>query len=263
VANRSTPKYTARWSGNDRGQRHPGLWQAALSWGVTAFTNGSWRYCGFVVDRAITGFHCDEEGDWVAELSCGHCQHVRHRPPFQRREWALEAEGRRSKVGLPLACPQCDRAELPEGLRLVRSSTEWDEHTMPAGLRRAHRVARGTWGRIVVRQGRLRFRAQTEPELQVVVYPGSTQAIPPEVDHEVQPIGSVRFSVEFLSVCKPESDPYDGEGGHNGESDRTTVRRVRDEGGEPACWAHLLCPECGSLLECGSHATGCHSEPDR
>jgi tellurite methyltransferase len=161
-----------------------GVVAGPASWGVPASTNGSRRYFGFVVDRAITGVHCDEEGDWVAKLSCGHCQHVRHRPPFQLKVWVLEAEGRRSKVGLPLACPQCDRAELPESLRLLRSSTEWDEHTMPAGLRRAHRVARATWGRIVVCKGRLQFRAQTEPELQVVLYPGSTQAIPPELDRQ-------------------------------------------------------------------------------
>ena len=39
-------------------------------------------------------------------------------------------------------------------------------------------------GRIVVCKGRLQFRAQTEPELQVVLYPGSTQAIPPELDRQ-------------------------------------------------------------------------------
>jgi hypothetical protein len=35
---------------------------------------------------------------------------------------------------------------------------------------------------------------------------------------------------------------------------------VHDEGGEPACWAHLLCPECGAVLDGGSHVTGCQSE---
>ncbi len=36
--------------------------------------------------RAIDGYHQDEVGDWVAELRCGHGQHVRHRPPFWVRE---------------------------------------------------------------------------------------------------------------------------------------------------------------------------------
>ncbi len=42
------------------------------------------------VERAITGYHLDDEGDWVAELSCGHNQHVRHRPPFRLRAWVTE-----------------------------------------------------------------------------------------------------------------------------------------------------------------------------
>jgi hypothetical protein len=34
------------------------------------------------------------EGHWVAELECGHRQHMRHRPPFERREWVTTPEGR-------------------------------------------------------------------------------------------------------------------------------------------------------------------------
>ncbi|MFT4728722.1 MAG: hypothetical protein ACI9UN_003235 [Granulosicoccus sp.] len=30
--------------------------------------------------QKITGFHQDDKADWVAELSCGHGQHVRHNP---------------------------------------------------------------------------------------------------------------------------------------------------------------------------------------
>ena len=35
--------------------------------------------------RTIEGFRHDGAGEWVAELSCLHGQHVRHRPPFQER----------------------------------------------------------------------------------------------------------------------------------------------------------------------------------
>ena len=58
--------------------------------------------------QLIAGFHRDDVGDWVAELACGHGQHVRHRPPFQPREWVLEEVGRRARIGTPLECPLCD-----------------------------------------------------------------------------------------------------------------------------------------------------------
>jgi hypothetical protein len=32
------------------------------------------------VKRRIVGFHRDDERHWVAELECGHGQHVRHDP---------------------------------------------------------------------------------------------------------------------------------------------------------------------------------------
>ena len=152
------------------------------------------------MERAITGYHPDEEGDWVAELVCGHNQHVRHRPPFQMRPWVLDADGRAARLGSPLDCPLCDRAELPDALRFVRSTPVWDERTLPGGLRRTHRVAGGTWGRITVHEGRLRFRARTEPPLDVVIGPDMTQAIPPDVEHDVTPLGVVRVSVDFLAV---------------------------------------------------------------
>ena len=59
-------------------------------------------------------------------------------------------------------------------------------------------MAAGTWGRLRVDRGRLRFRAETQPPLDVVVVPGAPQPIPPEVEHRVEPQGQVRFAVEFL-----------------------------------------------------------------
>ena len=144
------------------------------------------------------GFGQDEAGDWFAALSCLHRQHVRHRPPFRVAPWVLDDAEREARVGSDLACPLCDRAELPEGLHVTRRTDTWDERTIPVALRRAHRVATGTWGRLRVERGRLRFRADTEPPLDVIVDPAAPQAIPPDVEHRVEPLGEVRFSVEFL-----------------------------------------------------------------
>ena len=61
-----------------------------------------------VLKRKIVGFQTDEEGHWVAELECGHGQHVRHAPPLNSRPWVLSPEGRASRVGVELDCKKCD-----------------------------------------------------------------------------------------------------------------------------------------------------------
>lgn len=60
------------------------------------------------MNQPITGWHQDDDGDWVAELACGHGQHVRHNPPFRERAWVLEAEGRGRFIGYELNCVRCD-----------------------------------------------------------------------------------------------------------------------------------------------------------
>ena len=150
--------------------------------------------------RVIEGFRQDDEGDWVAELSCLHSQHVRHRPPFQQRRWVLNEEGRRSRIGQPLDCPLCDRAELPGDLRVVRTAGPFDADTLPAGLRRDHEVGEHTWGLLHVREGSVRFTLETSPPVDRELTDGDVQAIPPGVLHAVHNYGAhFRLEVDFLT----------------------------------------------------------------
>lgn len=66
---------------------------------------------GGLVKQAITGFHQDEAADWVAELACGHNQHVRHNPPWSSRPWTQTADGRQAMLGFELDCKKCARGE--------------------------------------------------------------------------------------------------------------------------------------------------------
>lgn len=59
------------------------------------------------VEQAIIGFHQDEFDDWVADLACGHTQHVRHNPPWQERPWVITEAGRHSHLGQTLWCKKC------------------------------------------------------------------------------------------------------------------------------------------------------------
>jgi tellurite resistance-related uncharacterized protein len=148
--------------------------------------------------RRIIGFRQDDRGDWIADLSCLHSQHVRHQPPFQNRSWVLTERGRAGRVGTELACPLCDRAELPDRLRVARSAGPFNAETLPAGLRGDHRVADGTWGLLRVIDGAVRFRMTTDPLLDVRLGAGEEQAIPPGVVHRVAPDGSMEIVIDFL-----------------------------------------------------------------
>lgn len=65
------------------------------------------------MQRFIVSHHKDEEDHWVAELSCGHIQHVRHNPPLVSRPWVLSTVGRDSMLGYELDCKICD-SNLPK-----------------------------------------------------------------------------------------------------------------------------------------------------
>ncbi|MDZ4848655.1 MAG: DUF3565 domain-containing protein [Pirellulaceae bacterium] len=57
--------------------------------------------------QSIIGYHTDKVGHWVAQLACGHNQHIRHDPPLVRRDWVQTSEGRQSMIGFQLGCKKC------------------------------------------------------------------------------------------------------------------------------------------------------------
>ena len=69
--------------------------------------------------QPIVGFHLDGANDWVAELACGHDQHVRHDPPWTNRPWVVTAEGRDATLGEILECRKCDAGAPPDQVRAV------------------------------------------------------------------------------------------------------------------------------------------------
>lgn len=57
--------------------------------------------------RKVVGFDQDDDGEWLAELECGHSRHVRHTPPWVNRPWVITPEGRRRFIGQELNCNKC------------------------------------------------------------------------------------------------------------------------------------------------------------
>lgn len=148
------------------------------------------------MQRSIIGFRTDEEGHWVALLDCGHPQHVRHDPPLVERPWVLTAEGRAARLGQPLNCVRCDRFELPSNFVRYKDTGEFTEATVPSGLARDHATKPGVWAKIVVAEGSLRYHVDAL-DVRFDLSPGVPGIVVPGVSHHVEPLGRVRFHVEF------------------------------------------------------------------
>ena len=85
---------------------------------------------------------------------------------------------------------------LPDGLVAYRRTPEFNQDTVPAGLQKAHSTKAGTWALIHVLEGEPLYRI-LEPASETVLVPGKPGLVRPEQLHEVQPMGPVRFYVEF------------------------------------------------------------------
>jgi len=149
------------------------------------------------MQRRIASFVRDERGDWVAWLDCGHRQHVRHNPPFTNRPWVATEQGRAEQLGKEWPCPLCDRLEMPAGFVAYKRTPEFTAATVPQGLLRDHSTKAGVWAQIRVLEGTLRYYV---PSLgrQFDLTPDVPGIVIAEVVHHVEPLGPVRFYVEFF-----------------------------------------------------------------
>ncbi|WP_137126224.1 DUF1971 domain-containing protein [Roseomonas sp. HF4] len=85
---------------------------------------------------------------------------------------------------------------IPEGHVATRRSPEFTQDTIPPALRQAHETTHDTWAVIHVLEGRLRY-CTISPASETVLEPGRPGEIEPEVKHRVEPLGAVRFYLEF------------------------------------------------------------------
>lgn len=85
---------------------------------------------------------------------------------------------------------------LPPGLTAYRRTPVFTETTLPAALRQRHRTKAGVWGVVNIVEGRLRL-TYLDPPRETILDPATPGVIAPEETHEVEPLGPVRFFVEF------------------------------------------------------------------
>ncbi|TBU89731.1 DUF3565 domain-containing protein [Pseudomonas dryadis] len=71
------------------------------------FITAAARRLTMPAQQTLVDFRQDEDGHWVAVLSCGHTQHLRHQPPWQNRAWVLDETQRRAHIGQNFRCGWC------------------------------------------------------------------------------------------------------------------------------------------------------------
>lgn len=90
--------------------------------------------------------------------------------------------------------------ELPAGVAPYRRTAVFTETTIPPGLLKAHTTKQGAWALIHVIEGSLAYRItdpRRRPEQHVLTPQTPPGIIEPAILHEVEPVGAVRFYVEF------------------------------------------------------------------
>ena len=97
----------------------------------------------------------------------------------------------------PLPQPPEFVKTLPAHLQLRHTTVMFTETTVPSGLLSAHRTKPGTWGRIVVLEGRVLYRILGSPAEEHMLDSHTPGIIEPAVEHEVAPQGKALFRVEF------------------------------------------------------------------
>ena len=86
---------------------------------------------------------------------------------------------------------------LPEGVSRYAKSPEFSHQSIPVNLRKLHRTDAKTWAKIVVLEGKLRYRI-LEPEIRdVELSPEKSGIVEPGIAHEVAAVGKVRFYLEL------------------------------------------------------------------
>jgi tellurite resistance-related uncharacterized protein len=99
---------------------------------------------------------------------------------------------------------------LPSNVSPYRRTPEFTAGTVPAGLLKAHTTKDGAWALIHVLEGRLAYRIldPRRAPSDVILTPDTPPGVvEPTILHEVEPLGPVRFYVEFHRTPEATSAP--------------------------------------------------------
>lgn len=88
-------------------------------------------------------------------------------------------------------------SDLPVGAICYWRSGLLDQHNLPAGLMREHRLKEGTWGVLNLRSGAIEFAWDDERGGKVELSAPARMVVPPAVPHHVDVRGPFTLEIEF------------------------------------------------------------------
>ena len=151
------------------------------------------------MDKKIIGFHIDDEDDWVADLACGHTQHVRHNPPWTNRPWVLKEETRKPFLGTHLDCLKCNMPKMPANVYLVGSVECLDQQSLVEQYAGMQCNDKG-WIQIIVTEGELVYQLVTDKLTGYVIDADLSAVVAPDSKFFLKPKGDVLFSLYRYQV---------------------------------------------------------------
>ena len=89
------------------------------------------------------------------------------------------------------------KRSLPDNVRKYSETPVFTETTVPEKLTNLHTTKAGTWGRLCVLEGQLKYIIPGPSPHSVLLKNGEFDIISPEEPHHVEITGPVRFKVEF------------------------------------------------------------------
>lgn len=85
---------------------------------------------------------------------------------------------------------------IPDTVAKYQTTPIFDEESVSEAFLVPHCTKRGVWAKIVVVEGQLRYFLEDPPEERQLV-PGQPAIVAPRERHCIQPVGKVRFYIEF------------------------------------------------------------------
>lgn len=149
------------------------------------------------MEKKIVDFHVDEQGDWVADLECGHTQHVRHNPPWINRPWVLEEEGRKRSLGALLDCLKCNMPTMPERVHRVECSEVFDQQALVNQYSGMQKNDHDCWIKVVVSEGELVYQQVADKTKGYVIDSNFSAVIMPNEIFSLSPKGHVLFQFHY------------------------------------------------------------------